>query len=93
MSLIEKVKEGLGTVVDVRTEGEFAGGHVSSSVNIPLQELDARMDELQNLQQPLVLCCASGNRSGMAQQILSTKGIECFNGGSWLEVDYQLQNQ
>ncbi len=76
-----------GTVVDVRTPAEFMGGHVANSVNIPLQELDMRMDELKSLPQPLILCCASGGRSGMATQILSAQGINCSNGGSWLDVN------
>jgi phage shock protein E len=82
------IKEKQGTIVDVRTPGEFMGGNVAGSVNIPLQQIPQRMEELKNLKQPLVLCCASGNRSGQAQQFLSQQGIECCNGGSWLTVNY-----
>ncbi|MBK9448841.1 MAG: rhodanese-like domain-containing protein [Bacteroidetes bacterium] len=81
------IKEKKGTVVDVRTPGEFMGGHVAGSINIPLQELMQRMDELKQIKQPLILCCASGNRSGQAQGYLSSQGIECYNGGSWLNVN------
>ncbi len=90
---IEKIlQEKLGTVVDVRTAGEFAGGHVAGSINIPLQDIPIKMEELKNLKTPLVLCCASGNRSGQAHRYLSQEGIECVNGGSWLDVhDYQSQ--
>ena len=82
------IKEKLGTIVDVRTPAEFSGGNVAGSINIPLQELGTRMDEVKALTQPLVLCCASGNRSGMATQMLSQQGIDCCNGGSWLDVNY-----
>jgi phage shock protein E len=86
---IEKIlKEKNCTVVDVRTPGEYMGGHVAGSVNIPLQELTHRMDELKNMNQPLVLCCASGGRSGQAQAYLSRQGFECYNGGSWLDVNF-----
>ncbi len=86
---IEKIiKEKKGTIVDVRTKGEFMGGNVTGSINIPLQEIVQRIDELKKLQQPLVLCCASGNRSGQAQGYLSQQGIECVNGGSWHDVNY-----
>ncbi len=88
MNIEKAITEKQGTIVDVRSPGEFMGGHVSGSVNIPLQELGGRMSELESLKQPLILCCASGNRSGMAQQILSQAGFECANGGSWLDVDY-----
>jgi rhodanese-related sulfurtransferase len=47
-----------------------------------------RLEELKALNAPLILCCASGNRSGMATQLLQKEGIECINGGSWLDVNY-----
>ncbi len=82
------IKEKQGTIVDVRTIEEFRGGNAEGSINIPLQEIDRRIEELKNLKQPLVLCCASGNRSGQATQYLMQQGIECCNGGSWLDVNY-----
>lgn len=82
------IKEKQGTIIDVRTPNEFMGGSVVGSINIPLQEIQQRVDELKNLKQPLVLCCASGNRSGQATHFLSQQGIECYNGGSWLDVNY-----
>ncbi len=82
------IKEKKGTIVDVRTTSEFMGGNVAGSINIPLQEIQHRMDELKYLKQPLVLCCASGGRSGQATQYLMQQGIECLNGGSWLDVNY-----
>jgi phage shock protein E len=82
------IKEKRGTIVDVRTPGEFMGGNVAGSINIPLQELQQRLSDVKNLTQPLVLCCASGGRSGMATQMLTQEGIECCNGGSWLDVNY-----
>ncbi|WP_235893294.1 rhodanese-like domain-containing protein [Flavobacterium franklandianum] len=82
------IAENLGTIVDVRTYGEFSGGNVAGSINIPLNEIPARMEELKALKAPLILCCASGGRSGQAQNYLSQNGIECYNGGSWLNVNY-----
>jgi rhodanese-related sulfurtransferase len=45
------------------------------------------------LNAPLILCCASGNRSGQAQHFLSELGIECYNGGSWLDVNIIYHKQ
>ncbi len=87
MSIEKIIKEKQGTVVDVRSPGEFMGGNVAGSLNIPLQEITGRMDELKGLKQPLILCCASGGRSGQAQSYLAQQGIECYNGGSWLAVN------
>ena len=82
------IKENQGTIVDVRSYGEFMGGNVLGSINIPLDEIPQRIEELKNLKAPLILCCASGNRSGQAEHFISLHGIECYNGGSWLGVNY-----
>lgn len=88
MNIEEIILEKKGTIVDVRTPREFSAGHVSGSINIPLHELPRRMEELKNLSQPLVLCCASGNRSAQAHGFLVQQGLECCDGGSWLQVNY-----
>ena len=88
MNVAEILASGKGTVIDVRTPGEFSGGNVAGSINIPLQEVPQRLDEIKQLESPLVLCCASGGRSGMATQMLSQNGVECCNGGSWMDVNF-----
>lgn len=88
MNAEQAIKEKKGTIVDVRTPEEFMGGHVAGSINIPLNEVPSRVDELKSLPQPLVLCCASGGRSGQATMYLSQMGISCVNAGSWLDVNY-----
>ncbi len=80
------------TIVDVRTPGEFMGGNVSGSINIPLQEIQERLEELKSLPQPIILCCASGGRSGQATSFLQRQGINCVNGGSWMDVNYEVYN-
>lgn len=77
-------------VIDVRTPAEFMGGHVAGSINIPLQEIQQRVDEIKTMQHPIVLCCASGGRSQQATQYLKSLGIDCENGGSWMDVNYEL---
>ena len=88
MDMEKIIAENLGTIVDVRTYGEYSGGNVAGSINIPLNEIPARIEELKAMKAPLILCCASGMRSGQAQNYLSQYNIECYNGGSWLEVNY-----
>lgn len=75
------------TVIDARTIEEFQGGNVAGSINIPLNEIPTRISEFSKFKSPLVLCCASGGRSGQAVQFLQSHGIECENGGSWLSVN------
>jgi rhodanese-related sulfurtransferase len=88
MNIEKLIKDNLGTIVDVRSYTEFMGGHVVGSINIALNEIPERIIEIKKLQMPLILCCASGNRSGQAQHFLSQQGVECYNGGSWLDVNY-----
>lgn len=86
----DKVKSMLAEgakVVDVRTPGEFSGGHVANSINIPLQELSRRENEVMKLGKPVVFCCASGGRSGQATAYFKNKGLECENGGGWMKVN------
>jgi phage shock protein E len=79
------------TIIDVRSPAEFSDGNVTGSVNIPLQEIQKRMDEIKSME-PIIFCCASGNRSGQATIIARSAGINCENGGSWMETKrtYQL---
>jgi rhodanese-related sulfurtransferase len=79
-------------VIDVRSPMEFMGGNVAESINIPLQEIPQRVDEIKEMHSPIILCCASGARSENATQYLASRGIECENGGGWLEVNSQLQS-
>lgn len=86
----EQVKEMIqsgAVIIDVRSPEEFQGGHVAGSKNIPLQSLKNRLDEIKKIDKPIVLCCASGNRSGQAATFLKQEGINCENGGGWMQVN------
>ena len=73
-------------IVDVRTSGEFASGAAPGSLNIPLDQLPQRMGELDRTK-PIILCCASGARSGYAQRFLQQAGYpEVYNAGPWQRV-------
>ncbi len=74
-------------IIDVRTKGEFAQGHVPGSLNIPLDQLDAQISRLKKQNTPIVACCATGRRSGIAAGILRQAGLTAINGGSWQQVD------
>lgn len=79
-------------IIDVRTPEEFMGGNVAGSINIPLQEIEDRVGEIKTIEEPIILCCASGNRSGQAHAYLKSLGVNCENGGSWMDVDYNYQS-
>lgn len=85
-NLEELIKSGKATIVDVRSAAEYLGGHVAGSLNIPLQEIPKRINEFREMKN-IVLCCASGNRSGQAAAFLKQNNIECENAGSWMDVN------
>lgn len=78
------------TIIDVRTHAEFTGGHVAGSINIPLQEIAGRVEEVKAMPQPILFCCASGMRSGQATQYFQSLGVDCENGGGWMEVNGRM---
>lgn len=70
------IKEG-AYVIDVRTEEEFAEGHIEGTINLPLDELRSRLDEIPN--QPLYLVCRVGLRAYLAARILEQNGFKVKN--------------
>jgi phage shock protein E len=78
-------------IVDVRTRGEFAAGHISGSVNIPLQNLQDNLSRIRK-DKPVITCCASGARSASAKSILKASGYsEVYNGGGWMSLKNKIK--
>lgn len=79
-------------ILDVRSPGEFAGGHIEGSINIPVDQLRGNLKKLKDKDQSIICCCASGMRSGSAASILSSHGYKSvFNGGGWMKLNRKLQ--
>jgi phage shock protein E len=76
------LKEG-AVIVDVRSPGEFSSGNAAGSRNIPLGDLERGAKDLDP-NRWIIVCCASGTRSGMARRWLLRHGfLHVLNGGSW----------
>ncbi len=89
VNIAELIKNG-AVVVDVRSKGEFSSGHAKGSLNIPLEQIGNQADKLKKHEQ-IIVCCRSGNRSGMAKRILQSKGLKnVVNGGSWQNVNQYI---
>ena len=72
------------TIVDVRTKGEYEGGHIKGSLNIPLDQLRDNLKKLKNKEEVIITCCASGMRSSSAKSILQQAGFtNVYSGGPW----------
>jgi len=81
---LQKALDAGAAIVDVRTPQEFDQGKIPGSINIPVNRISSQLDRLKTMDRPIVVCCASGMRSGMAKTILKKAGIkEVYNGGSW----------
>ncbi|CAN5314960.1 rhodanese-like domain-containing protein [soil metagenome] len=86
----EEVKKALdkgAKIIDVRTPSEFSGGNVKGSINIPLDQIGTNIEKIKAYKTPIVLCCASGMRSGQATTLLKQKGIEAYNAGGWRNLN------
>ncbi len=81
---IEELLTDGAVIVDVRSKGEYAGGHLKNSINIPLDQLKNNLGRLKK-DKPVITCCASGMRSASAKSILKSNGFEeVKNGGGWM---------
>ena len=71
-------RDGSVTMLDVRTDAEYAQGHIDGTVHIPLDQLRMRMGELDPAK-PLYVNCRSGQRSYIACRLLGQYGYDCHN--------------
>ena len=78
-------------IVDVRTPGEYKSGHIKEARNIPVDAIRSKVNELKKLNKPVITCCASGARSGMAKSILKSNGIDAYNGGPWTSLQSKIR--
>lgn len=82
------------TVVDVRTPGEYASGHVPGALNVPLDRLERALPVLKESAAELVVVCRSGNRSARACALLAEHGVTAadLTGGTnaWAAGGHEL---
>jgi rhodanese-related sulfurtransferase len=77
-------------ILDVRTKAEFSSQSHPKAKNIPLDQVEARLRELDP-NRPVLVCCDTGSRSGFAVALLRKKGFqEAANLGSWRRIQTML---
>ncbi|MFE0509127.1 rhodanese-like domain-containing protein [Streptomyces sp. NPDC058964] len=85
------------TVIDVRTPGEYAGGHIPGALNIPLDQLERALPDIRTAAQraDVLVVCASGARSENACRILAENGVHTATlaggTGAWAAHGHDLQ--
>ena len=83
-------------VLDVRETGEWSSGHITGARHITLGQLDKRLSELDKFKEkPIIVVCATGNRSSSACGQLKKHGFDkvySLGGGvsSWIEANLPL---
>ncbi len=81
------------TIIDVRTPMEYVGGNIEGSINIPVDQIAQRLNEVKSIEGAIVLCCASGMRSYSALQFLKQNGMtNVSDGGAWYDVAEMVNN-
>tara|TARA_Y100000994_G_scaffold236364_1_gene226905 strand:+ start:450 stop:746 length:297 start_codon:yes stop_codon:yes gene_type:complete len=78
----DKILDNKTVVLDVRTEEEYYGplGHINGSILIPINELEDRLDELNDYKNNTIyVVCRSGNRSGLGKDILNKNNFTAIN--------------
>ncbi|HLF71988.1 MAG TPA: rhodanese-like domain-containing protein [Dehalococcoidia bacterium] len=91
----DKADSGEVQLIDVRTPGEFAGGHAPGAINIPHMSIIARKGELA-ADKELVFICQVGSRSALAAEFAAAAGFrDLYNveGGTeaWVKAGYAVE--
>jgi len=74
-------------ILDVRTESEFATGHIKGSINISLGTIRERYVELDK-KKTYITCCSHGLRSVKVESLLKERGFKhVYNGGAWSDLE------
>lgn len=84
------IKDG-AIILDVRSKGEYAIAHIPGSLNISVDTLAGQMKKLPSKSTPIITCCASGMRSGVAKNLLKANGYtHVINGGNWFNLQKKI---
>ena len=75
MNVIKQKIQAGAAIIDVRSPDEFADGAYQGAKNIPVNSLLARLTEVGPKDKPIVVYCASGGRSSVAQAMLQANGF------------------
>jgi rhodanese-related sulfurtransferase len=80
MEATRLMNSGDALIIDIRDTGEFNGGRIPKSKNVPLAELDKRVDDFSKFKdKPVIVTCRNNARSGAAARLLKSKGFTNVN--------------
>lgn len=89
---IEDQQEDNFYIIDVRTPGEYAYGHIPTAINVPLNSIDTISEYVPSKNTKVIVYCQSGNRSKQAADRLLEIGYEkIFDLGGIQDWDYEIE--
>jgi hydroxyacylglutathione hydrolase len=93
----DAMADGRGAVLDVRSRTEWADGHLPGAVNVPLGELEQRLEEVPR-GRPLIVQCQTGARAAIAVSLLKARGLQdvvLYTGGfaEWSAAGQAVEGQ
>lgn len=88
-TLEQVMKENNYIIVDVRTKEEYDEGHVVSSINLPYDEIDENIS--LDKEKTIIVYCRSGNRSGIAYNILTELGYDVLDLGAYDSIELKKE--
>lgn len=88
MTTVDAVKNPNTTFLDIREPYELElDGKIDGAINIPLTEIPDRIEEIRNMQKPIVVFCRGGNRATTVFNFMVESGIdELYCGGGYEDV-------
>lgn len=91
-NLVDDALKQQGTVIDVRSAEEFSRGSVTGAMNIPHTEIRQHHKKIKTFKTPIIVCCASGMRSGLAlAELKAMKVTPVVNGKTVNHVNAALK--
>ncbi len=80
-------------IMDVRTEQEFAQGHIAGAVNVPVHMVGHYIEDIKKQKKKIILYCRSGARASSALSLLQRNGIEAYNAGGIMQLQSIINQQ
>ncbi len=83
---IKEIVKGDHLILDVRSEQEFAQGHITGAVNVPVHTVAAYLKDIKEQNKKVILYCRSGARASSALSILQNGGVDAYNAGGIMNL-------
>ena len=88
---IKETLKGDHLILDVRSEMEFAQGHITGAVNVPVHMVSSYLKDIKEQNKKVILYCRSGARASSALSVLQRGGVDAINAGGIMNLHQHVQ--